>query len=85
MLKYVAHRDRSIARGRLFGPNGPAEAPSPEPWNGITPPTRVGVGARFLTDVILDLGLVSPERVEAAIETARSAGRKAWPTTSATA
>ncbi|MEJ7824964.1 MAG: ATPase, T2SS/T4P/T4SS family [Solirubrobacteraceae bacterium] len=43
--------------------------------NGITQPRRAGGTARFLTDVIVDLGLVDRERVTAAIEEARRTGR----------
>ncbi len=45
-----------------------------EPWTGITTPSRRGSSPRFLTDVIVDLGLVSRERVESAIETSRATG-----------
>ncbi len=50
--------------------------PAPDhPWDGITKPhTRGGSAARFLTDVIVDLGLVERERVEQAVEAARGAG-----------
>ncbi len=43
-------------------------------WNGITPPRRTGGAARFLTDVIIDLGLVDRARVEQAVEAARATG-----------
>ncbi len=42
----------------------------PASWDGITRPQRLS-GARFLTDVILELGLADRERVEQAVETAR--------------
>jgi type IV pilus assembly protein PilB len=42
-------------------------------FNGITPPRLRGGSSRFLTDVIVELGLVSRERVEEAIDTARNA------------
>src|SRR2546423_147457 len=57
------------------GAGATAEAVDGKPWDGITPPRSRGVGTRFLTDVIIELGLAAPERVEAAIETARAAGR----------
>ena len=44
------------------------------PWNGTTPPSRRGGSSRFLTDVLIELGYCPPERVEAAIEEARSTG-----------
>jgi type IV pilus assembly protein PilB len=40
---------------------------------GVTPPRSRG-GGRFLTDVIVELGLAEQERVEAAVEAARAAG-----------
>ena len=43
--------------------------------DGITPPRRAGGPARFLTDVIVDLGLVDRERVTASIEEARRIGK----------
>jgi type IV pilus assembly protein PilB len=50
------------------GPNGAGT-------DGITKPRQAGGPARFLTDVIADLGLVARDRVTAAIEEARSSGR----------
>src|SRR4029077_13421216 len=47
----------------------------PADWNGVTPPRRTGGGsARFLTDVIVDLGFVDRPRVEQAVEVARAKG-----------
>ena len=43
--------------------------------DGITKPRHAGGPARFLTDVIVDLGLVPRDRVVAAIEEARRTGR----------
>jgi type IV pilus assembly protein PilB len=43
--------------------------------NGITKPRRAGGPARFLTDVIVDLGLVDRDRVTSAIEAARRTGK----------
>jgi type IV pilus assembly protein PilB len=51
-----------------------APAAPPEPWDGVTRPARRRGGAHFLTDVIVDLGLASRERVDEAIEAARVAG-----------
>ncbi len=43
--------------------------------DGITKPRHAGGPARFLTDVIVDLGLVARDRVVSAIEEARRTGR----------
>jgi len=51
----------------------PARTADPN-WNGVTPPRRTGGAARFLTDVIIDLGLVDRQRVEQAVEAARATG-----------
>ncbi len=41
---------------------------------GVTPPRHHNAGPRFLTDVIVELGLVGRERVDEAVEAARSGG-----------
>jgi type IV pilus assembly protein PilB len=41
---------------------------------GLTSPTRRGSSSRFLTDVIVEMGLVPRQRVEEAIATSRSTG-----------
>ncbi|HEY5197611.1 MAG TPA: ATPase, T2SS/T4P/T4SS family [Solirubrobacteraceae bacterium] len=43
-------------------------------WNGVIAPTRRGSSNRFLTDVIVELGLCSRERVDEAIGAAKRAG-----------
>src|SRR5271168_625762 len=50
------------------------DAPAEEQWTGVTGPSRRGSSPRFLTDVIVDLGLVPREQVESAIETSRGTG-----------
>lgn len=45
-----------------------------ERWDGVTKPRSRGGNARFLTDVIVELGLVPRERVDQAIDTARAGG-----------
>jgi type IV pilus assembly protein PilB len=47
----------------------------PEPSNGLTPPRRRGGSGRFISDVIAELGFVAEERVQAAVEEAKSTGR----------
>jgi type IV pilus assembly protein PilB len=49
----------------------PATAGSP---TGITSPSRRGSSSRFLTDVIVELGLVPAKRVEEAVESSRASG-----------
>ena len=43
--------------------------------SGLTSPTRKGGGARFISDIVSELGYLSKERVEAAVEEARASGR----------
>jgi type IV pilus assembly protein PilB len=43
-------------------------------WTGVTTPSRRGSSPRFLTDVIVDLGLVSRAQVEDALEVSRGSG-----------
>jgi type IV pilus assembly protein PilB len=52
-----------------------ATEPLPGDVTGITPPRQRGRGARFLSDVIVDLGLLPRERVDAAVEESKSSGR----------
>ncbi|MBI5105299.1 MAG: Flp pilus assembly complex ATPase component TadA [Solirubrobacterales bacterium] len=58
--------------GALAHDTAPA-GPAPD-WNGITAPRARGGAPRFLTDVIVDLGLASRERVDQAVEQARAQG-----------
>jgi type IV pilus assembly protein PilB len=64
---------------RLRPVPGPGEAAAaaevPEELTGLTPPSRRGGGGRFLSDVIVDLGLLDRARVDAAVEEGRSSGR----------
>ena len=55
-----------------------AVATEPQPADdgtGITPARRRRGGSRFLSDVIVDLGILPRERVDAAIEEGKSSGR----------
>jgi type IV pilus assembly protein PilB len=45
-----------------------------EPLQGVTSPTRRGSSSRFLTDVIVEMGLASRELVDQAIEASRNEG-----------
>jgi len=67
---------RPVGDGTPESEGALARQPEPDqPDNGITPPTRRGGSGRFLTDVVVEMGFADRECVEAAIETARSAGR----------
>ena len=52
----------------------PVRAAEPPTAPGVTPPSRRGGSGRFLTDVIVALGFVDRDRVQAALEVARDAG-----------
>ncbi len=43
---------------------------------GVTAPTRRGSSSRFITDVIIEMGLVPRRQVEEAVETARNSGAR---------
>src|SRR3954447_19657958 len=49
----------------------PDAASSPD-FTGITPPRRRGGAARFITDVVVELGFVPKEKVDTAVEQARA-------------
>jgi type IV pilus assembly protein PilB len=51
-----------------------ASATDERSWSGITRPSRRGSQRRFLTDVIVDMGLVSRGQVDEAVETSRGSG-----------
>jgi type IV pilus assembly protein PilB len=55
-------------------PDAPGTAAGSGARTGITSPSRRGSSSRFLTDVIVDMELVSRERVDEAIATSRSTG-----------
>jgi type IV pilus assembly protein PilB len=63
---------RPVPTGAITGALAHAE-PSPE-WNGITPAPGRAHRSRFLSDVIIELGFVSRETVDAALEIARQQG-----------
>ena len=53
---------------------GEEAAAAPGEWTGITRPSRRGSTSRFLTDVIVDMGLASRGQVDEAIESSRGLG-----------
>src|SRR5271166_3033640 len=55
-------------------PAAPAAGEEEPAWTGITRPSRRGSSQRFLTDVIVDMELVSRKQVEDALETSRNSG-----------
>ena len=61
-------------------PGGPAaaaaaETPADDPSNtGLTPPQR-RAGSRFISDVIVEMGFLARDRVDAAVEEGKSSGR----------
>jgi Type II secretion system (T2SS), protein E, N-terminal domain len=42
---------------------------------GVTPPSLSGAGRRFLSDILVELGFVTAEEAEAAVQTARNPGQ----------
>src|ERR671934_101047 len=52
-----------------------AAAVEPDASNGLTPPRKRGGRGRFISDVIVELGFVPEERVQTAVEEAKSSGR----------
>jgi type IV pilus assembly protein PilB len=52
----------------------PEDSVAPQALPGVTQPSRRGSSSRFLTDVIVDMGLVPRERVDQAIEASRNEG-----------
>jgi type IV pilus assembly protein PilB len=44
------------------------------PWSGVTRPSQRGSSQRFLTDVIVDMGLATRKQVDDALENSRSSG-----------
>jgi type IV pilus assembly protein PilB len=67
------HSDREAGPGGS-PPSDEQDPQAPELASGVTHPSRRGSSSRFLTDVIVDMGFVSRERVEKAIESSRSEG-----------
>ncbi|HTR72248.1 MAG TPA: ATPase, T2SS/T4P/T4SS family, partial [Solirubrobacteraceae bacterium] len=56
------------------GVEGAAGKQAKGEWAGITRPSRRGSSSRFLTDVIVDMGLASRGQVQEAIESSRNVG-----------
>ncbi len=58
------------------GDGAGASAPEPSGKMGVTPPTRRGSSSRFITDVIIEMGLAPRQSVEEAVESARNSGAR---------
>jgi type IV pilus assembly protein PilB len=71
----VPQRATTDPRAMLAEPISIKAVPSEPSSNGVTKPRRAGGPARFLTDVIVDLGLAERDRVTSAIEEARRTGK----------
>jgi type IV pilus assembly protein PilB len=54
---------------------GARPRPTGESLAGITPPRRRGGAARFISDVVVELGFVPKERVDGAVEEGKATGR----------
>jgi type IV pilus assembly protein PilB len=67
----LAERESDLDADLEAGGAAPA---APNTAHGLTSPTRRGSSSRFLTDVIVEMGLVSRERVDDAIASSRSTG-----------
>ncbi len=70
---------RSVGVGSQYVSNNgsgveQSDRDEPEPVAGVTSPSRRGSSGRFLTDVIVDMGLAQRERVDSAIESSRNEG-----------
>jgi type IV pilus assembly protein PilB len=66
--------DGIIRPGQGVDRQGPPPAADATEWSGITRPSRRGSSPRFLTDVIVDMGLASRGQVEDALESSRISG-----------
>jgi type IV pilus assembly protein PilB len=55
--------------------DGPEDGAAFDSGTGITPPRRRDRGARFISDVIVELGFLEREKVQAAVEQSRASGR----------
>jgi type IV pilus assembly protein PilB len=60
-------------------PNAGATAPAldHDHGTGLTPPRRPSARGRFISDVVIELGYLPPDRVQVAVDEARASGRTA--------
>jgi type IV pilus assembly protein PilB len=86
-LETLEEAEPQVEMGRIAGadldtdPYSEAQPVTPAPpstsaegYTGITKPSRRGSSQRFLTDVIIDMGLATRKQVEDALESSRSSG-----------
>ena len=69
-----------VSPEQILEPDAPASTPAEtepnaEESSGLIPPRRRGHSGRFITDVLVELGNVTPEQVERAISDSRDAGK----------
>src|SRR3954469_15708809 len=57
------------------GEQGAVAADEVDRGNGLPPPKEGAGGHRFVSDVVVELGMLPRERVDAAVEEARASGR----------
>jgi type IV pilus assembly protein PilB len=67
--------ESSASHLRPVPAEGETAAPDYDGPAGLTPPMRREGGSRFVSDVVVELGMVPRERVDAAVEEARRTGR----------
>jgi type IV pilus assembly protein PilB len=72
-FQYPSHLQPVPDSGGSAAPAMPGQEEAGTP--GLTPPLHRGHSRGFITDVLIELGLASPEAVQAAVEAARTAGR----------
>jgi len=53
----------------------PEDGAPPVAVNGLTPPHKKKAGSRFISDVIVEMGFLPQDRVEAAVEEGKASGR----------
>ncbi len=66
--------DATLRLPAVNGNDDPLNGEASRALSGVTPPRRRGSSGRFLTDVLLELGLCAPEAVQKATDEARVSG-----------
>ena len=68
-------RPLDIAADEAIAAESAPARPSSDSLAGITPPRRRGGAARFISDVVVELGFLPKERVDGAVEEGKATGR----------